>query len=219
MPRRWGLGSYTMPYDKVRYDISVGQMGSGLLTVSLPVRHFLAKSVGGVPERDISFLTWYMDKNRPLPLGRAFDPYRKRDYERRKAEGFPEPLYPSHIVTEEYKPELTIEANKGKLVNIETIGREMGSEWYSPYKHKNWIVVRYIKDQHNISPLQHELIRYEFENGHVIYARTTETGEVARPPETEKFQESLIVGAALKVEKSYSNKGRSVADRWEDRNL
>ena len=42
-----------------------------------------------------------MDKNRPLPPGTAFDPYREKDFERRKAEGFPKPLYPSNITTNE----------------------------------------------------------------------------------------------------------------------
>lgn len=49
-----------------------------------------------------SLLVWYMDKNRPLPFGTSFDAYRKRDYERRKSEGFPTPLYPSLITTYEY---------------------------------------------------------------------------------------------------------------------
>ena len=51
-----------------------------------------------------SFYVWYMDKNRPLPPGSAFDPYRKKDYERRKAEGFPPPFYKSLIPTPEYVP-------------------------------------------------------------------------------------------------------------------
>ncbi len=33
-----------------------------------------------------SFYVWYMDKNRPLPPGTAFDAYREKDFERRKAE-------------------------------------------------------------------------------------------------------------------------------------
>ncbi len=52
-----------------------------------------------------NFLVWYMDKNCPLPPGTAFDPYRQRDFERRKAEGFPKPLFPSNIPT----PEATME--------------------------------------------------------------------------------------------------------------
>ncbi|WP_438711837.1 hypothetical protein ACSTS3_04615 [Aquimarina muelleri] len=36
-----------------------------------------------------SFLAWYMDKNRPLPIGVVeFDEYRHDDFDRRKAEGF-----------------------------------------------------------------------------------------------------------------------------------
>lgn len=46
-----------------------------------------------------------MDKNRPLPPGELFDPYREKDYERRKAEGFQPPLYPASINTPENTPE------------------------------------------------------------------------------------------------------------------
>jgi hypothetical protein len=53
------------------------------------------------PDEYWSFMVWYMDKNRPLPLGTAFDPYREKDFERRKAEGFPKPLYPSRFETPE----------------------------------------------------------------------------------------------------------------------
>lgn len=49
-----------------------------------------------------SFFVWYMDKNRPLPPSEALDPFRERDYERRKNEGFPKPLYPSNIETPEH---------------------------------------------------------------------------------------------------------------------
>ena len=52
-----------------------------------------------------SFVVWYIDKNRPLPPGTAFDPYREADFQRRKAEGFPKPLYPSDIATPETTPE------------------------------------------------------------------------------------------------------------------
>lgn len=54
------------------------------------------------PNEYFSFFVWYMDRNRPLPPGTAFDPYRKRDYERRKAEGLQPPLYPTNIDTPEY---------------------------------------------------------------------------------------------------------------------
>ena len=44
-----------------------------------------------------SFYIWYMDKNRPLPPGTAFNPYREKDFDRRHKEGFKPPLYPSVI--------------------------------------------------------------------------------------------------------------------------
>ena len=43
---------------------------------------------------DWSFFVWYMDKNRELPPGTAFNKYRKKDDERRKNEGHPKPLFP-----------------------------------------------------------------------------------------------------------------------------
>ena len=55
----------------------------------------------GNPDKKWSFYVWYMDKNRPLPPGDIFDPYRDQDFERRKAEGFPLPLYASNIPTKE----------------------------------------------------------------------------------------------------------------------
>ena len=59
-----------------------------------------------------SFMVWYMDKNRPLPPGTAFDSYRQEDFERRKAEGFPKPLYSSEIPTPEATPEQQTERER-----------------------------------------------------------------------------------------------------------
>ena len=56
------------------------------------------------PEEYWSFMVWYMDKNRPLPTGSIFDEYREQDFQRRKAEGFPKPLYPSRFETPEATP-------------------------------------------------------------------------------------------------------------------
>ncbi len=67
-------------------------LGSGIM-----IPFLFAKSL-----QSWSYWVWYMDKNRPLPPGDALDPYREQDYERRKAEGFPEPLHPSYIKTPEY---------------------------------------------------------------------------------------------------------------------
>lgn|SRR5690554_1025066 len=48
-----------------------------------------------------SYWVWYMDRNRPLPPGDAMDEFREADFQRRKAEGFPPPLYKSRIPTPE----------------------------------------------------------------------------------------------------------------------
>ncbi|WP_024482177.1 hypothetical protein [Cellulophaga baltica] len=66
----------------------------------------------GDPEEWWSFYVWYMDKNRPLPPAKAFDKYREQDFERRKAEAFPKPLYPSNIPTPEATKEQRAERKK-----------------------------------------------------------------------------------------------------------
>jgi len=49
-----------------------------------------------------SFYVWYMDKNRPLPPGSLFDPYREIDFKRRQAQDFPDPIYPSsELITDD----------------------------------------------------------------------------------------------------------------------
>ena len=93
----------TMHFDKVSAALKFNGIGAG---VSLGFSHhkILATDIDldYTPIKSWSFIVWYMDKNRPLPPGKVFDPYRKRDYERRKAEGFPEPLYESWISIFEY---------------------------------------------------------------------------------------------------------------------
>ena len=93
----------TMPFDKVSAALKFNGIGAG---VSLGFSHhkILATDIDldYTPIKSWSFIVWYMDKNRSLPPGKVFDPYRKRDYERRKAEGFPEPLYESWIGNPEY---------------------------------------------------------------------------------------------------------------------
>ncbi len=54
---------------------------------------------------DLSYILWFMDKNRPLPPGDAFDEFRGRDFERRKAAGFPKPMFPSRFPTPEANTE------------------------------------------------------------------------------------------------------------------
>ena len=75
-----------------------------------------------------SFMLWYMDKNRPLPPGTAFDPYREQDFLRRKAEGFPPPLFKSTFPTPEATPEQN--AERRKYWRDEDYYGESESVWY-----------------------------------------------------------------------------------------
>ena len=79
--------------------------GGATPDVYLVFLHKNRKKGGHLSHSDIyafwEFVVWYMDKNRPLPPGTAFDPYREADFQRRKAEGFPKPLYKSYIPTPE----------------------------------------------------------------------------------------------------------------------
>ena len=58
----------------------------------------------GAFDKSWSFILWYLDRNRPLPPGDAFDEFRERDFARRRAEGFPPPLFPSRFPTPEATP-------------------------------------------------------------------------------------------------------------------
>ncbi len=99
----------TMPFKTLIFAFSTGgEDGSGAFRLEAirPNNYTFVNFNGGYGcYHDISFYTWYMDKNRPLPPGEAFDAYREQDFERRKAEGFPKPLYPSNVPTPEATPE------------------------------------------------------------------------------------------------------------------
>jgi len=94
----------TMPFEEVLAEVR-GGYGAGSPTLALLHQNKLtaySAILESTPLQSWSFMVWYMDKNRPLPPGKVFDPYRQKDYERRKAEGFPEPLYESWIGNPEY---------------------------------------------------------------------------------------------------------------------
>jgi hypothetical protein len=96
----------TMPINKVRFmasSPSAQGLSSYMLEIVRPDKlHSLQLcSMGTTCYEDLSFFLWYMDKNRPLPPGDAFDEYREQDFERRKKEGFPRPLFPSNFDTPE----------------------------------------------------------------------------------------------------------------------
>ena len=95
----------TMPFDEVLATVK-GGYGVGMATLAILRKNKLTSTsydfdLQFEPLKSWSFMVWYMDKNRPLPPGEIFDPYRQKDYERRKKEGFPKPLYQSWITTPE----------------------------------------------------------------------------------------------------------------------
>ena len=95
----------TMPFDEVLAAVK-GGYGAGMATLAILRKNKLTSTsydfdLQYKPIQSWSFMVWYMDKNRPLPPGEIFDPYRQKDYERRKKEGFPKPLYQSWIATPE----------------------------------------------------------------------------------------------------------------------
>ena len=93
----------TMPFEEVLAEVR-GGYGAGMATLALLHQNKLtaySAILESTPLQSWSFMVWYMDKNRPLPPGKVFDPYRQKDYERRKKEGSPKPLYQSWIATPE----------------------------------------------------------------------------------------------------------------------
>ncbi len=100
----------TMPIHKMMFSMSSPSTQGGgayMLQIVRPDRTYSLYlcSYGLSCYEDLSFFLWYMDKNRPLPTGEGFDPCRLQDYERRKSEGFPKPLFPCSFET----PEATLE--------------------------------------------------------------------------------------------------------------
>lgn len=113
--------AYTITFSRMKAYIHIvlndnfSIMGKQLKTRN----HYRDSCIGGIydladddSEEWWSFYVWYMDKNRPLPPGKAFDKYRQADYERRKSEGFPKPLYTSNIKTPEATKEQRRERRK-----------------------------------------------------------------------------------------------------------
>ncbi|TAJ14822.1 hypothetical protein DMA11_03595 [Marinilabiliaceae bacterium JC017] len=132
----------TMPFDKVVFICSTGGhngIGAYQLEVlkpeSMPVRGSVG--LGGTCYEDLSLYTWYMDRNRPLPPGSLFDPHRERDFQRRKAEGFPPPLYPSKIPTPEATPKQQKERDKyWRDYNYRHYGTAMANKEVTPVADK-----------------------------------------------------------------------------------
>ena len=97
-PRHLFFPRCTIPFSKVIPGYSNGNLG-----FAHPYSGIVIPVLGAYDSGWWSFYVLYMDKNRPLPQGDTFDPYREKDFLRRKAEGFPKPIYPNTIlVTDAY---------------------------------------------------------------------------------------------------------------------
>ena len=105
MPRAFKKENLVISVEEGEGIVKFTAGGGAAPDVYLVFLHKNRKKGGHLSHSDIytfwEFVVWYMDKNRPLPPGTAFDPYREADFQRRKAEGFPKPLYKSYIPTPE----------------------------------------------------------------------------------------------------------------------
>ena len=115
MPKRNEREYFSLPFTHLKATIRIEIDGSYELDffndprIPLPWRNeYLNMSLSNLFPNSSDywyFYVWYMDKNRPLPPGSAFDEFREADFERRKTEGFPPPLFKSAMPT----PEATAE--------------------------------------------------------------------------------------------------------------
>ena len=105
MPRAFKKENLVISFEEGEGIVKFTAGGGAAPDVYLVFLHKNRKKGGHLSHSDIyafwEFVVWYMDKNRPLPPGTAFDPYREADFQRRKAERFPKPLYKSYIPTPE----------------------------------------------------------------------------------------------------------------------
>ncbi len=197
LPLMWGMGSWTIPYKKLIYIKVMSRLGDTSLGVVHPKPWTINRGRGTV-EREISMYTWFMDKNRPLPPGSAYDKFRELDYQRRKAEGFQEPLYPSDFeITEETK-EQEKEKREFKYVTLDTFERETESVWYDPKKYTTWYAVPWDElFEESREDIAYQVIRFEFEDGRIVYSRSSEGGVIPKPPAHEKCTFKVVEGAGL----------------------
>jgi hypothetical protein len=107
----WKQKTLTIPFKDAHFEVYERIVrASYTIDVFSPDSHWWMSGVqpafsyrNSSPKSVFSLVVWFMDKNRPLPPGKIFDPYRKEDYRRRKEEGFPEPLFQSSVDTPEWE--------------------------------------------------------------------------------------------------------------------
>ena len=175
--------------DAIFFNLPQGKMGVPTLIApysNWPIQGFVFTGIE--VESKLSFYVWYMDKNRPLPPGTAFDAYREKDFERRKAEGFPPPLYYSNgILTPEATPAQQLEREqywKDQEYFAPPIKREKDSEIFNTRTHKNWKKVTYDHGGRVKKNTWHE---FTF-NNKTVYMLTNEKGEGYLPPDGEDYK-------------------------------
>ncbi len=84
----------TMPFNNIKFTHTTGgsnMVGAYQLVILRPdkagsILHFPFPGIDCY--QDLAYLTWYMDKNRPLPPKKEFASYRQKDFERRKTAKF-----------------------------------------------------------------------------------------------------------------------------------
>ncbi|WP_147406262.1 DUF2721 domain-containing protein [Aquimarina sp. BL5] len=199
-PRKLYGQPFTIKFDEaVVYWVGTGGASGNIdmkLAVAYPNNKFLGTYLSAhiEPYYEIwSFYVWYMDKNRPLPPGDAFDPYREKDFLRRRAEGFPPPLYKSYIPTPEATPAQQAEREQYWTDEqyTEKFEREEESEWYDPQIHEDWEVTTFYEPNTKI-PVANRYVKFIFNDGRIIYAKTNEDGSLHEPPESEDFEMQFV---------------------------
>lgn len=83
---------------------------------------------GIVQDSHKSFILWYMDKNRPLPPGDLFSPYRNEDAKRLRDLGHPPPLHPMTREIKELTKEFYEQALNADLIDEAIYNGDPGTE-------------------------------------------------------------------------------------------
>ena len=165
--------------------------------------------------RTWSFYIWYLDKNRPLPPGDLLDPFREEDFKRRKADGFPPPLFCSCIPTPEATPEQQAEREKywkdedymfrldrykepklwsGFTGSNTPLKMEKEATLISKGRNpNNWELKPYPEfENFKYLPTAYAM-RYEFDDGKIVYSIIVQqTGLVCTPPSKLSYKKEII---------------------------
>ncbi|QZT35850.1 hypothetical protein K5X82_11145 [Halosquirtibacter xylanolyticus] len=168
-----------------------------------------------------------MDRNRPLPPGKTFDPIREREFLSRKERGFPYPEYFSFIPTPEANS--TFQAERDKVWTDAMLGgdvykygkvdlnddiypegsflvRDRLSDFiYDPTEEEKKTCWHYdvfeYQDNFRLAP-EVNYVRYIFENGEVGYAIIL-SSKVLTPPTSMNYKTEYIYRRYIETEEYY----------------